>query len=50
MSERSDQYWDYAEAAWVAAPQPPAPQLPAPEVPSQRTALSEAEEADVRSG
>jgi len=36
------QYWDLDEAAWVLSP-------PVVELPPQRTALAEAEEADVRS-
>jgi hypothetical protein len=41
MAERT--YWDCEQGAWVPSP-------PATEVPQQRTALEEAEEADVRSG
>jgi hypothetical protein len=44
MSERTDRYWDCDEAAWV--PSPPRPEA---ELPSQRTAVEEVEEADVRS-
>jgi hypothetical protein len=40
------QYWDYEQARWVPAPRP---LVAEPEVPAQRTALAEAEEADVRS-
>jgi hypothetical protein len=45
MSEGT--YWDYAEAAWVPSPRQPDLE---PELPEQRTALAQAEEADVRSG
>ena len=45
MAEREGFYWDFRECEWVRCDS-----LPAVEIPQQQTAVSEEQEADVRSG